>query len=264
LIRNDDAQLTLSINDVAAPEGLIVNDDSAQPVISIADITSDEGNAGTKDFGFEVTLSVDDVAANEGQSGTTAFNFTVSLSAAGAQPVTVQYACSDGTATTADGDYQAASGKLTFDPGQTTRPVTVMVNGDTKSETQERFLVNLSEATNAAAMPLQRRLLLQAVFSQAANALGYFTGLALYNPTAQTASVTIEVFSAAGVKTGEKVLSLPPGARTSKLLPELAPENASQVGGWVLIKSTQPLVAQQLFGAWDLSMLSAAPPVVVQ
>jgi hypothetical protein len=103
-------------------------------------ITDDDGVPG---------LSIDDVSVTEGDSGTTTASFTVSLSAASGQTVTVSYATADGTATTADGDYAAGSGPLTFAPGTTTQSVNVTVNGDTKSEADETFTVTLSSPVNA-------------------------------------------------------------------------------------------------------------------
>ena len=38
---------------------------------------------------------------------------------------------------------------LTFGPGETTKQVTVLVNGDTTYETDETFTVHLSNAVNA-------------------------------------------------------------------------------------------------------------------
>ena len=95
------------------------------------------------------TLSINDVAVAEGNAGTTTLGFTVTLSAVSGQTVTVGYATANGTATTADGDYLAASGTLTFAPGVTTQPVSVTVNGDVKDEPNETLLVNLSGPTNA-------------------------------------------------------------------------------------------------------------------
>jgi Calx-beta domain/K319L-like, PKD domain len=94
-------------------------------------------------------ISISDVGMNEGDSGQTAFNFTVSLSAAAAEPVTVDFATADGTAT-APSDYTSTSGTVTFAPGVTSQPVTVQVNGDTDVEATETFLVNLSNATGNA------------------------------------------------------------------------------------------------------------------
>src|SRR5213596_2817409 len=95
------------------------------------------------------TLAINDVSQNEGNSGTTPFVFTVSLSSSSSLTITVTYATADGTATTADNDYVAANGTLTFNPGDTTKTITVNVNGDTKFESNETFFVNLSGATNA-------------------------------------------------------------------------------------------------------------------
>ena len=87
-------------------------------------------------------------ATNEGNSGTTNFVFTVTLSAASASTVTVDYTTVDGSAT-APSDYTAQSGTLTFLAGQTSQSITVLVKGDTTVETNETFTVNLSNPTNA-------------------------------------------------------------------------------------------------------------------
>ena len=51
---------------------------------------------------------------------------------------------------TADFDYTAlATAPITFDPGETSKQVTVNVTGDTKFEPAEDFFVNLSSPTNA-------------------------------------------------------------------------------------------------------------------
>lgn len=94
------------------------------------------------------SLSIDDVSKSEGDSGTTAFDFTVTLSGPSTSDVTVDYASADGTAT-APGDYQAATGSLTFAAGETSKTVTVLVNGDTSVEADETFTVSLSKSSGA-------------------------------------------------------------------------------------------------------------------
>jgi hypothetical protein len=94
------------------------------------------------------SLSINDVTVAEGDSGTTNATFTVSLSAASGRQVTVAFATADGTAQ-APSDYTSTSGTLTFAPGETTKSVVVPVEGDTLDETNEQFFVNLSSATNA-------------------------------------------------------------------------------------------------------------------
>ncbi|MGQ0620015.1 MAG: beta strand repeat-containing protein [Panacagrimonas sp.] len=94
-----------------------------------------------------VQLSINDVTLVEGSGGgTTAFSFTVSLSQAASGTVTVGYATANDSATVADADYAAASGSLSFAPGDLSKTVTVQVNADTKFELNERFFVNLSNA----------------------------------------------------------------------------------------------------------------------
>ncbi len=74
--------------------------------------------------------------------------FTVRLSLPSAAPVTVSYATADGTAK-AGSDYVAASGTLTFAPGQMTRTILVRTLDDTLYEGDETFTVTLSGPVGA-------------------------------------------------------------------------------------------------------------------
>jgi len=96
------------------------------------------------------TLSIDDVSVTEGNSGTTNLVFTVSLSATSAVTINVNYKTADGTATTSDNDYASAFNVLTFAAGDLTKTLTVVVKGDQKFEADETLLVNLSNPENAA------------------------------------------------------------------------------------------------------------------
>ncbi len=82
-----------------------------------------------------------------GQTSTDAV-FTVKLSQAYNQAVTVDYATVDGTAK-AGSDYTAASGKLTFAAGETTKTVAVKVLSDSLTEGVETFSLKLSNPTQA-------------------------------------------------------------------------------------------------------------------
>ena len=97
-----------------------------------------------------VNLTINDVSLNEGNAGTTSFTFTVSLSApAGPGGVTFDIATADGTAT-APSDYTAKSlTGQTIPAGSSTYSFTVLVNGDTTPETNETFLVNVTNVTGA-------------------------------------------------------------------------------------------------------------------
>jgi hypothetical protein len=92
----------------------------------------------------EPRISISDVTRAEGRNGKTAFTFTVTLSAAYDQPVTVSFQTVNGTATTGDNDYVAKTGTITFNPGQTTKTITIDVKGDNKRESDETFYLDLS------------------------------------------------------------------------------------------------------------------------
>ncbi|WP_425520158.1 putative Ig domain-containing protein [Xanthomonas cannabis] len=102
------------------------------------------------------SLSINDVSVNEGNSGTTNATFTVSLSQpAGAGGVGFDIATADGTAT-AGVDYVAASlAGQTIPAGSSSATFTVLINGDTLAEPTETFFVNVSNVTGAAVADAQ-------------------------------------------------------------------------------------------------------------
>jgi hypothetical protein len=97
----------------------------------------------------QVTISVADAGVTEGNAGTVNADFVVTLSVASEDTVKVNYQTADDTATTADNDYVAASGQLVFIPGAVADTVSVTVNGDVTVEPNEAFFLNLSAAVNA-------------------------------------------------------------------------------------------------------------------
>jgi hypothetical protein len=108
-------------------------------------------NATTR-YDFEAALptaDIGDAAVPEGNSGTTPATFNITLSGVSSVPVTVNYSTADGTATVADADYQSVNDSVTFAAGETSKPVSIPVNGDTKFETDETFFVNLTGASGA-------------------------------------------------------------------------------------------------------------------
>lgn len=94
------------------------------------------------------SLRINDVSVTEGDSGTVNAVFTVTLAAASSFTVTANYATADSTAT-AGSDYQSASGQVVFSPGDLTKTITVTVNGDTVPEVNENFFVNLTNVSFA-------------------------------------------------------------------------------------------------------------------
>lgn len=94
------------------------------------------------------TLSVADVTVSEGNQGIGLATFTVNLSQASTLPVTVNYTTQSGTAN-AGSDFQASSGRLTFEPGEVQKLIAVSINGDTDLEADETFALILSDAVHA-------------------------------------------------------------------------------------------------------------------
>ena len=94
-------------------------------------------------------VSINDVTITEGNSGTRNANFIVSLSNPSSQTISVNYQTVDDEATTANNDYVATTGTITFTPGQTTKTLPITVNGDTIGEANEAFTVLLTNAVNA-------------------------------------------------------------------------------------------------------------------
>jgi hypothetical protein len=127
----EDFSVTLSgasnaaINTATVTTTITDNDD--QPSIaSIGDVTVAEGNTGTVDAAVNVTLS-----------------------AASGKKVTVPYSTAPATAKD-PADFEAKSGDLVFEPGDTTKAIVVKVKGDTLFEQpNETFSVVLFDPTNA-------------------------------------------------------------------------------------------------------------------
>ncbi len=84
----------------------------------------------------------------EGAAGeTTTADVTVRLNPHPTVPVTVDLSTADGNATVADGDYQALTTVLSFQPGENSKTVSIVVNGDDRPEDTEAFVVHLSNAS---------------------------------------------------------------------------------------------------------------------
>ena len=94
------------------------------------------------------SLAVSDATIVEGNGGIQYVAVNVSLSAPSAKSVQVNYSTADGTAK-AGSDYNAASGTLTFAPGETSKADLGSRAGDRLAEDNENFTVNLRGAKGA-------------------------------------------------------------------------------------------------------------------
>ena len=116
-------------------------------VIAVVGIAMTAGTAAAQPL-----LNAFDETVMEGD----AITFKILLSAESSQPVTVQYATANAVekpwlspSATSGRDFTAASGTLTFAPGETRKTVRVSTTSDSVYEWDERFEMNLSSPTNA-------------------------------------------------------------------------------------------------------------------
>ncbi len=116
--------------------------------------TTDTSLSGTSEFSAAVTaapptlISIEDAAIVEGNTGTKQLVFKLTLDQAVSAPISVNFATgafSGDARSAADGiDYTATSGVATFAPGQLSTTVAITLLGDTIAEGTERFKVVLS------------------------------------------------------------------------------------------------------------------------
>ncbi len=93
-------------------------------------------------------FSVNDVTVTEGDGGSINLDFVITLSQASSETVRVNYSLVNETATKG-ADFANLSSRFTFAPGETTKTVSVPVFGDLLNEANETFLLQLSSASGA-------------------------------------------------------------------------------------------------------------------
>jgi chitinase len=93
-------------------------------------------------------ISIGDAQVTEGDGGTVNLVFAVTLSAATDGPVSVSYSTLNGSARAGD-DFTQGIGTVTFAPGETRKTFAVAVAGDRLTELTETFTVQLSSPSGA-------------------------------------------------------------------------------------------------------------------
>ncbi|NQV27220.1 MAG: hypothetical protein HQ518_22965, partial [Rhodopirellula sp.] len=102
---------------------------------------------------IDLAIAADQVSKNEGNSGNTAYTFTVTRTGATNGVTTANFAVTGTGSNPADADdFGGAfpSGVVTFNATETTKTITINVNGDSTVELNEDFLVTLSGASDDA------------------------------------------------------------------------------------------------------------------
>ena len=98
----------------------------------------------------DTQLRITDEFALEGESGTRDLVFSVTLTSPHPERIAVNYTVQNATATNGQDYLAAASGTLSFAPGETSQAIVVAINGDLLAEPTETFSIVLSDAVNAA------------------------------------------------------------------------------------------------------------------
>jgi hypothetical protein len=139
--------VTVTGDDIPEPDETFTVDLSN--VTGTANLLDDQGTGTITNDDATPAISVGDASVLEGDAGDTTLSFDVTMSQVSAGTASVHFATSDGTATVGGGDYDAATGTVTFDPGDDTKQIDVTVHGDTTYEGDETFTVNLSDPLGA-------------------------------------------------------------------------------------------------------------------
>ena len=128
---------TFSLN-LSNPVNASLTDNQAIGTIIDDDGTSNPGVA---------SLNISDSAVSEGDSGQQQLIFVVTTGLAISVDISVEYQTGNQTATVGD-DYEATTGTLTIPAGETSGLISIAVNGDTDTESNEYFTITLSSPMN--------------------------------------------------------------------------------------------------------------------
>ena len=218
------------------------------------------GDVGGDNAGGTVPiLSIGDRSIPEGNNGTTNATFTVSLDQVSTDTVTVDYSLTPNTAT-AGNDYTNRSGTLTFAPGTTTQTITVPIVGDTVDEPNETFTVQLTNPNQGQIGDGQALGII--VDDDEAIALsisdidvveGNTNGLATFTVTLSTASptpVTVDYSTAAGTATATSdytavngTLNFAPGITNQTITVPIIGDDVEEGDETVLVNLSNPVGA---------------------
>jgi hypothetical protein len=146
VVNNDGADaITGTFNGLA--EGATIPNFLGSSLSASISYTGGDGNDAVLTVNSPVTasFSISDVTLTEGNVGTKLFIFTVTKSGTGT--ASVNFETQDGTATTANSDYQPLTGTAFFAANETMQQVIVDVHGDTTPELDETFKVVLLNTT---------------------------------------------------------------------------------------------------------------------
>ena len=107
-----------------------------------------KGGDNTQPTVSQSRVSINDVIKPEGNAGTTQFVFNVTLDKASPQEVSVNYSVTSGTAKVNE-DFTHSVQSISFAPNETQKTITINVVADDVKESDEEFTVTLMNTLNA-------------------------------------------------------------------------------------------------------------------
>ena len=122
-------------------------------LVSASFLVACSSGGGGSNTSSKPELTVSSPTITEGDVGSSSLDFVVSLSRAASTDVTVDYATSDGSATTADNDYVTTpTTTLTLPAGSTSETISVVVNNDDRVELDETVHLDVSNISSNATL----------------------------------------------------------------------------------------------------------------
>jgi hypothetical protein len=116
-----------------------------------------------------------------------------------------------------------------------------------------------ADGSASAAIPLRIPPLSHFIYSHVAQDSNYFTGVVILNTNSEPATYTLDVYTKEGTLTGSFSSQLQPGEKISKLLFQLIPATAGQLGGYIEITGDLPLTSIYMLGTNDIRSLGTIP-----
>ena len=96
------------------------------------------------------------------------------------------------------------------------------------------------------------------VFPHVTHGNGLFTGLAFATGD-RAAAITIEVYDATGSAPKTAAITLDANQQRARLISEFIPSITTQIGGYIRIRSDQPIWAWEIYGSGEV--MASGPPL---
>ncbi|SIO60832.1 Calx-beta domain-containing protein [Singulisphaera sp. GP187] len=192
LMTDASGNATFALNvPIAVPSGQFVTATATDPTGN----TSEFSNAMPSEP-VTIQFSSPTFSISEGAASAT---ITITRNGGSGGTASIKFATSDGTAT-AGADYTAISGRIFFNPGETTKTVTIPITDDQLVEANETILLTLSEPTNGATPGTPATAILTIVDNDQ-SAVQFNAATYSVNEKAGTATITVTRNSGVGTLT---------------------------------------------------------------